>query len=310
MYARILRQGKHQLYAAKKGKILKTKKFPVSGDTDIAKWWFGVKPQITFRSGEVNVLLKHLNRHPEGIASFFCNLISINAVINMFAAGHLCIEFIEEKVEFRKNHYHRNISWNVYMILDWVQEWNINLRRRANFRRSSSAVCIRRDPERGVSIQSLPEGSSMSRYVSELQHQLPHCMKPFPNWKALLRPLTDKIFNKPPLVTWSWFETLAIMKRKVRVVIWCVLAIDVGCPMPISDIKVLIAAGHKDGWIELGLMRAHLLADVEDASNQGGFSHSCLEKQYDQFLAAYARWWRFTFPTTKIRNLHKGLIRI
>ncbi|KAH0580105.1 hypothetical protein H2248_002914 [Termitomyces sp. 'cryptogamus'] len=103
-------------------------------------------------------------------------------------------------------------------------------------------------------------------------------MEPLLNGQPLLRSLTDKFLNNPPMISRARLKTLAIMKRKARVVIGCVLAINIGCPgVSISDINVLFGVGRNR--VQGGSVRQpHFLADVEDAGDKGGFPNSCLQK--------------------------------
>ena len=96
--------------------------------------------------------------------------------------------------------------------------------------------------------------------------------------QSLLRSLTDEFFNSCPMVCRAWLETFAVVKRKAWVVIGRVLAIDIGCPgMSIGNINVLFGIYHVHVHGE-SVRQAHFLADIEDASDKGRFSHSCLER--------------------------------
>lgn len=114
-------------------------------------YWLLRNPWESFVFEEIKLLLKHLDWCSQWTASIFCNLTLINLST---ISCRLWIELVKEEVEFGENDHYRDVSYSINV--SQIKNKAISSPRwLASFRMSSSAVCIRRDPERGDSIHNL-----------------------------------------------------------------------------------------------------------------------------------------------------------
>ena len=121
----------------------------------------------------------------------------------------------------------------------------------ASFKSCSSAVCIKRDPVRGVSMHNLWIKAHLScRRRRYNQNILPNSMKPVLCFQALVTSITNKILYDFPLLGGPRLKPLAVVKNEARIGIGSVFSSDIcfsGTGMSNIDVLLTVRRCQK-GW--------------------------------------------------------------